>query len=111
MTAVAILSEALARGGRLLWDPPQKPRLLIPTALRAQLDPERETVREVIRRATIFRQQALAFIQPGQALPILALPERPEGEGCLSCGIPIDAGHYRCDMCALAVNLALEGTP
>jgi len=110
MTPLAVLTEALSKGGRLLWDRPNKPRLMVPTALRERLESERDAVREVIRRATIFRQQALEFIQCGQAVPILALPEAPAGDGCLSCGVEIEPGHFRCEVCSLAVNLALEAT-
>ncbi len=110
MTPLVVLTEALSKGGRLLWDRPNKPRLMVPTALREQLESERDAVREVIRRATIFRQHALGFIQRGRALSILALPECPGGDGCLSCGAAIGPGHFRCEACTLAVQLALDAT-
>jgi hypothetical protein len=111
MTTVAVLSEALARGGKVVWDPPHKPRLLAPPSLHAAIRADRETVREVLRRATILREQARRFIQHGRPLPILALPNRPGGDGCLSCGAALDGGPYRCELCALAVKLALEEIP
>jgi hypothetical protein len=50
---------------------------------------------------------------PGQAQspgpwPILTLPDRAGGDGCLSCGAALEGRSYRCELCALAVKLALE---
>ena len=111
MTPMPFLTEALSRGGRLLWDQPNSPRLMVPATLRGKVEAERDTVREVIRRATIFREQALGFIEHQQPLPILALPEHPGAGGCVSCGAAVGPAHHRCAVCALAVRLALEGTP
>ncbi len=108
MGAVTILAETLAHGGRVLWDPLERPRLLLPRGIRERLEPDRETIREVLRRAVVFREQANAFIRRGQALPILALPEHQGREGCISCGCSVDGGGFRCAVCALAVKLALE---
>ena len=104
MTSVAALAEALDRGGRVVWDR-EPPRLLVPSALRLKVEADRATVREVLRRAAIFREQVRT---PGPC-PILALPDCPDGDGCLSCDATIDPGHFRCELCALAVRLALEG--
>ena len=106
MTAVAVLTEALARGGKVVWEPPDKPRLLAPPSLHQALKADRETVKEILRRAAIFREQART---PGP-LPLLALPEHQGRDGCLSCGTPIDRGRFRCKACTLAVKLALEET-
>lgn len=58
---------------------------------------------EVLRRAKIFRQQI-----PAQGpCPLLVLPDSGES-GCISCGTAIDEGHYRCGVCAQAVQLAFE---
>ena len=111
MTGVAVLTEAMTRGGKVVWDPPDKPRLLAPPSLHQALKADRETVKEVLRRAAIFREQATRFVREGRALPILALQDRPEGDGCASCGTPLNGRRYRCEVCALAVALALEGTP
>jgi hypothetical protein len=105
MTAVAVLTEALARGGKVVWDPPGRPRLLAPPSLHEAIKADRETVKEILRRAAILREQAQ---RPGP-WPILVLPDRQEGAGCLSCGIAIGADRFRCEVCALAVVLALEG--
>ncbi|MGH7407870.1 MAG: hypothetical protein ACREKF_07685 [Candidatus Methylomirabilales bacterium] len=108
MSGVAALQEALARGGRVIWDPPARPRLLVPAGERDRVLADRETVREVLRRAALFRQQVRT---PGP-LPILALPEAPlNGPGCLSCGGTVERRRFRCAVCALAVDLALEVKP
>ena len=89
MSGVLALSEALARGGRVVWDAP-KPRLLVPPSLRPKVEADREAVREILRRAALFRDQAAAFIRDGRPLPTLAFPEydgRTRG-GCISCGAP-----------------------
>lgn len=111
MTALETFSHALAQGGKILWDRPGGIRVMVPKALRERLEVERETIREVLRRAAVFREQAARFILEGQLLPVLALPERPEGNGCWSCGAPLQSRRYRCEVCALAVTLALEGMP
>ena len=69
------------------------------------------TDKEILRRAAIFREQAERFIRQGKPLPILTLPERSEGDGCCSCGAPIQDRRYRCELCALAVTLALGEKP
>lgn len=106
-----LLAEALAHEGKVLWAPPERPKLILPKGTRERLEPDRVTIREVLRRATIFREQSERFIRDGKALPLLALPEHQAGTGCFSCGVPVKAGHFRCELCALAVTLALEGRP
>jgi hypothetical protein len=78
--------------------------------LHQAIKADRETVKEILRRAAIFREQATRFIREGRALPTLALPEHQGLEGCQSCGNPLHGRRYRCDLCALAVGLALDGT-
>jgi hypothetical protein len=107
MTGVAVLREVLTRGARVVFDPPDNPRLLAPPSLHERIKADRDTIKEILRRAAILRHQ---FQTPGP-LPILVLPEHPGGDGCLSCGDPMDAGHFRCPLCALAINIALEVTP
>ena len=104
MTAVAVLTEALARGGKVMWDSPDKPRLLAPPSLHEAIKADRATVKEILRRAAILRAEATTC----GPCPILALPEHPGAGGCLSCGDPVEPGHFRCSLCNLAVNLALE---
>lgn len=81
MGALILLAEALAHGGKVLWDPLERPKLILPKGTRERLEPDRETIREVLRRATILREQAQRFIRDGRALPILALPEHQGGTG------------------------------
>lgn len=107
MTAVAVLQQALAQGGRVEWNPPDKPKLFAPPSLHEAIKADRDTVKEILRRAAIFRKQAAEFIQDGRPLRILALPGCPEG-GCISCGDSLDGRRYRCEVCTLAVTLALE---
>ncbi len=95
----------------MIWNPPDKPRLLAPPSMHETIKADRETVKEILRRATLFREQARRFIQHGRLLPILAFPDRPEVDGCLSCGAALEGRLYRCELCALAVTLALEEIP
>ncbi len=57
MSVLETFSHPLARGGRVLWDTPGKPRVMVPKVLRERLEADRDTIREVLRRATIFRGQ------------------------------------------------------
>ncbi len=107
MGTVRLLAEALTHGGKVLWDSPERPKLILPKGVRERLEPDREAIREVLRRAALFREQVG---RPGP-WPILALPGREEGDGCLSCGAKIDRDRFRCELCALAVRLALEERP
>ena len=100
----AILEEALAKGGRVIFEPPDHPRLLVPRGMAAKLQDDLDTIREVLRRAILFREQA----QTTSTLPLLVLPGHQGGEGCLSCGTPVERGHFRCEVCTLAVVLALD---
>ncbi len=112
MGPVELLTDALAQGGKVLWDPPDRPKLLFPRGVRERLEPDRETVREVLHRAIIFREQARAFIEDGKPLLLLVLPGAPDSPGaCISCGRDVIPGRYRCSVCDLAVRLALEEAP
>lgn len=42
MVDVGALAEALAAGGRILWDPPERPRLLVPKDLRPRVEADRD---------------------------------------------------------------------
>jgi len=110
MGTLTLLAETLTHGGKVLWDPPERPKLILPKGVRERLEPDREDIKEVLRRAAIFREQALTFIQEGRALPVLTLPGQDGDAGCWSCGAPVETGHFRCEPCALAVKLALEET-
>ncbi|MBI3988181.1 MAG: hypothetical protein HY347_01045, partial [candidate division NC10 bacterium] len=101
MGDVNVLIEVLTLGGKVLWDPPDRPRLLVPGGVGAKLREDLGTVREVLRRAVLFREQA----NTSGPIPLLVLPEHPGNEGCISCGSPVDSGHFRCPVCSLAVAL------
>ena len=113
MSAATALAEALDRGGRVVWDPPERPRLLVPRELRPHVEADRETVRAIMERAAVFRAIAERFIREGRCFPFLALPEAKAHErGCLSCGAPIDeARHFRCPLCVVAARIALDMPP
>ncbi len=120
MNVEQVLTQVLEAGGRLIPDP-QRPRLLVPPALKPLVAEHREAIRallrvapveeaatkEFLRRVAIMRDQAK---NPGPS-PILALPDRKEGDGCLSCGAPVRTAEFRCELCALVVHLVLDKTP
>ena len=109
-TGIDVLIEALDLGAKVILDP-DRPRMLVPTAeLSTRLLEQKATVREILRRAIIFRTQAERFLRHGGRLPRLALPAAPSGP-CLACGGPLDGGRGRCPVCALAVTIALGGRP
>ena len=104
MGGLTVLAEVLANGGKVVWDT-APPRLLVPHHLRARVEAERAVIREVLRRATVFRGQARTH----GPCPYLHLPGAPKQEqGCLSCGEPLgDTQPLRCPLCVLAALLAL----
>lgn len=106
---MAALMEALARGGKVEWDGEGRPRLFVPQGMAPKLASERPFIREVLRRAAIFRAQLAA---PGP-IPFVHLPEARgrevrEGE-CLSCAGPLPEGsRWRCPLCLAAAQIALR---
>lgn len=104
---LAVLAEALYRGSRTIWEPPDRPRLVeVPPDLRARLLADRDTLRRVLARAAAFR----SHLGTSGVVPVLVLPDRPPGDsGCLSCGVAT-AG-LRCAECSLACWIALGRTP
>jgi hypothetical protein len=104
-----VLMEALQRGGRAVWEPPDRPRLVeVPSDLRAALLAEREALREVLSRAAAFRASlAGRDLRP---IPVLVLPDRPaSSDGCISCGT--ETSTIRCRLCSLACWIALGHPP
>jgi hypothetical protein len=101
------LVEALQRGGRAVWDPPDRPRLVeVPPDLRDALLADRDGLREVLSRAAAFRRQ----LMERSVAPVLTLPGRALGEtGCISCGA--DTSAIRCRLCSLACWIALDHAP
>lgn len=99
---VSLLEQALADGGQVVWKEPNRPTLRLSKKWQMALSNELEGVREVLRRAALFRKQA-----NGQGpLLILALPGAPiVAGGCISCGKPnVDT---RCPGCRLAAWIVL----
>lgn len=109
MSGCAILEAVLIQGGRVDFTAPA-PRLFAPKALVAEVAAHGPEVREVLRRAAIFRAEVGRFIRDGGVPPLLTLPDHPQGP-CVSCGADLDGNRYRCPVCVLAVNLAVEGRP
>jgi hypothetical protein len=67
---------------------------------------EADEVREVLRRAVVFRRQLDA--SAGRPfVPLLVLPEAPSFRfgACISCGVQTE--RWRCPFCLAAVYLAL----
>lgn len=138
MTPQEVLSKVLEAGGQVFPDP-ERPRLLVPPALRALVAEYREALRalilsetpahrgsssgsspssspssplepELARRVEAFRRQLAGWTGPG--VPLLALPGAPEPRRgrCVSCGEPAPEG-WRCALCLHAVHRALGMTP
>ena len=108
MSGCAVLEEALARGARVIFDdPPRRPRLLVPKRMAARVQQDLPVVREVLRRAVLFRDQ----VRTSGPQPLLVVPGHEGSEGCLSCGAALGRDHFRCPLCVLAVMLALNEMP
>ncbi len=54
---LSILADALNKGGEVIWDPPEKPRLRVPKYLEGRIRQDIKTVRKVLERAVIFKKQ------------------------------------------------------
>jgi hypothetical protein len=104
---LSALVEALHRGGKAVWEPPDRPKLVeVPPELRESLLADRQALREVLSRAAAFR----AHLAGRDVCPVLVLPDRPPGEaGCISCGAP--TASIRCRLCSLACWIALGHAP
>ena len=107
MAGVVTLAHALAEGGRVVWEPADKPRLRVAARWAEGLYREADEVREVLRRAVVFRCQIETFAG-GPIIPYLALPDAPTPRlgACISCGYP--ARGWRCLPCLAALYLALD---
>lgn len=109
------LAEAIRRGAAPVWDdPPYRPTLKrVPLELVAPLREDPEGLREILRRAAIFRKQVQAFVRRGGAIPLLTLPGHDwQGLGnCVSCGDPTDPERWRCSTCLAAVMVAGAVSP
>jgi hypothetical protein len=79
---------------------------VVPFELVQSVREDRRTIDAVLRRAEVFAKQ-LATSSPDPFVRFRK-PRRTE-EGCPSCGGEIREHDLRCDLCAVAVKLALEG--
>ena len=107
MEGIVSLSRALADGGAVIWEPRDRPRLRVGAQWAASLRRDNGPVREILRRAVIFRAQ-IEDSMGGPIVPYLILPGVPEchvGQ-CLSCGSPATSG-WRCSLCLVAIYIAL----
>jgi hypothetical protein len=106
MVGIVTLSQALADGGRIVWEPADRPRLHVPSRWTAALHREAPEVREVLRRAVAFRAQIAGWDRP--AIPLLVMPDAPtrRADACVSCGAM--SSRWRCLPCLAAVYIALD---
>ena len=111
MVGAVALTRALAEGGRVLWEPADRPRLRVTPVWAEALRRAAPEVRDVLRRTVAFREQ-IESARGGPIIPYLLLPDAPaprEG-ACISCGTAI-AGGLRCEACLAAVYVALDEVP
>ena len=103
------LMEALCLGGRVVWEPEDRPTLRVPPEFSPTIRKNAEEVREILRRAVVFKEQAGV---PGP-VPFLYLPQAKEtGPGCcFSCGESVPKDRIRCDLCQAAAWIALDMIP
>jgi hypothetical protein len=100
--------QHLAARGLLAWED-GTPRLpVIPSELAQSVREDRRTIEAVLRRAQVFAKQlATASLDPF----VRFRDPKWTADGCPSCGAPVGEYELRCDLCALAVALALDGGP
>jgi hypothetical protein len=110
VTVLGTFARGLADGGVVQLDttPPSvrmASRWL--DLLRERPEHEKAALREVLRRAVLFRRQ-LKVSAHGPIIPYLILPDvqSPGLGACISCGVAIH-GSWRCPVCLMAVYIAL----
>lgn len=100
--------QTLAARGLVSWEDGTPRPCLIPPELAQSIREDRRTIEAVLRRAAVFAKQ-LATASPD---PFVRLRDpKWTADGCPSCGGQIREHDLRCELCVLAVALALEGTP
>ncbi len=78
---------------------------------RPDADELDERTRLLLDRVGIFRDQLDAWRRAGRiGIPVLTLPDAPvlAAGRCLSCGEPVPAGRWRCELCLDALGLLFE---
>jgi len=108
MGGVTALIDALSKGGKVEWTPPDRPRLRVPKGMGVAIQAEIREVQEVLRRAVLIREHlktpgpSLFFVMPGAKI---------YGECCQTCGEgpPVARHEIRCQKCTAAARIALEG--
>ena len=110
MVGAMTLSQALAAGGAVIWEPADKPRLRVASTFAAALRREADGVREVLRRAAVFKAQ-LEAAAGKPVVPYFLLPGAPPPRlgACISCGAVCQG--WRCLPCLVAVYVALDAIP
>ncbi len=100
---LATVCDLFARG-LLVWEV-DGPRLKVPPDLAPVVSQDRRTIDAVLRRAAVFsRQMAITSVDPFVRLR----DPKWTTDGCPSCGASIGEHDLRCDLCSVAVTLALE---
>jgi hypothetical protein len=98
--------EHLAARGFLSWEDGAPRVSVIPSELIRSIREDRRTIEAVLRRAAAFSRQ----LSTASADPFVRLRDpKWTAEGCPSCGGLVREHELRCELCALAVALALEG--
>jgi len=100
--------QHLAARGMLTWENGAPGLPVVPSELAQSVREDRRTIEAVLRRAAVFTKQ-LATASPD---PFVRLRD-PQwtADGCPSCGGPVREHDLRCELCAVAVALALDGMP
>ncbi len=89
MVGAMTLSRALAAGGAVIWEPPDKPRLRVAPTFAESLRREADGVREVLRRAAVFKAQ-LDAEAGGPVVPyFLSLRDRRRPHDRAACLLPM----------------------
>jgi hypothetical protein len=108
MVRVTALVEALSRGAKVDWKPPDQPRLRVPKGMGVAIQAEIEDVREVLTRAVKFKKQ----LSGHGPFNLMILPKAKNlTKGCISCGIETFENKIRCPICQTASWIALDMKP
>ena len=98
----------LAARGLLIWEGGALGFREFPPELSESWKYDRNTIQAVLRQAALFPQQ-LSTPSPD---PFVRFRDpKWTAEGCPSCGGPVREYDLRCELCACALTLVLEGTP